>query len=72
MIDCRTIELPGRRVVCVGAYTLSDGDDSERRVFLATGWADSPPLPFGPELVDIPASAVPAILEALGALYAED
>jgi hypothetical protein len=74
MIDCRTIELAGRRVLHVGTYSLDpgDGDPPEARVFLATGWVGSPPLPFGPGLVDIPQAALPAILEALGAIRAED
>jgi hypothetical protein len=70
MITCRSLDLGGRRVLHVGAYRLDpgDGDPPEARIFITTGWEGSPPLPFGPGLVDIPASALPAILAALGAL----
>ena len=67
MIDCTTIQLPGNRVVRVGTYQLDpgDGDPPELRLFIAPGWASTPPLPFGPDMVDIPASVLPALIVAL-------
>jgi hypothetical protein len=68
-----TIDIGGRRVARVGTYELDhgDGDPPSLRVFIATGWASSGALPFGPELVDLPASALPALREALASLEGE-
>lgn len=68
MIDgVRTIPIGDNRCVRVGCYTL----DGARRVFMAAGWASSPPLPVHAETVDIPADAVPALVEALRQLMGE-
>jgi hypothetical protein len=72
MIDCRAVAVGGRRVVRVGAYQVDPGggDPPERRVFIAGGFEDGPPFPFGPDVVDLPASALPALIEALSSLGA--
>ncbi len=67
MINCKRIHLSGSRVVNVGTYSLNlgDGDPPELRVFIAPGWASTPPLPLGPDVVDVPASALPDLIAAL-------
>lgn len=68
-MTAQEIDIGGGRVVRVGTYTVDHGDDDvpELRAFLVPGWQSLPLLPFGPEAVDIPADAVPAILDALAA-----
>jgi hypothetical protein len=48
----------------------ADGDVFDR-VVIATGWADAPPVPFGPESIVIPAEAIPALVAELQRIHAE-
>jgi hypothetical protein len=65
----REIQLPGRRVVRVGSYTLDgDGELPELRVFVGTAWQGVGLLPFSETMVDLPASALPQLIEALASL----
>lgn len=67
-MKARTVEVGGNRTVLVGTYELDNGQEGESpevRVFMASGWASTPALPFRPETVDIPLSALPALLAAL-------
>lgn len=61
------VEVGGNRVVLVGTYEMDNGDGEapETRVFMASGWASTPALPFRPETVDVPLTALPELIAAL-------
>jgi hypothetical protein len=66
-----TLDLGGRRVLRVLVVTCEADGDVFDRVVIATGWADAPPVPFGPESIVIPAEAIPALVAELQRIHAE-
>lgn len=69
--DVRTIDVGGNRVVRLGRYQHQHDDETERRIFIAAGWAGSPPLPAHEQTVDLPATALPALVAVLEDLGGE-
>lgn len=67
-MKARTIDVGGNRVLRVGTYSIAHGDAAEppeERVFIAAGWRSVPLLPFTDQTVDVPASALPALLAVM-------
>ncbi len=69
-MNATAIDIGGGRVVRIASYTFDagDGEGSERRVMLSAGWRSVPLFPpAADQTVDVPADAVPALLDALAA-----
>jgi hypothetical protein len=66
-----TLDLGGRSVLRVLVVACEADGDVFHRVVIATGWADTPMVPFGPESIVIPVEAIRALVAELERIRAE-
>jgi hypothetical protein len=70
-VKVRELDIGGRRCVRVGSYVLEGDGEPEPRVFVAVGWQGMGALPFVEQTVDLPAAALPQLIDALASLKGE-